>query len=58
MNTQKRSLLAALADWIAGLFLDILNDKITPKAKLAFGVICIFMQKYLAECKNLCIFAR
>ena len=24
MNTQKRSLLAALADWIAGLFLDIL----------------------------------
>ena len=25
MNTQKRSLLAALADWIAGLFLDILK---------------------------------
>ena len=25
MNTQKRSLLAALEDWIAGLFLDILK---------------------------------
>ena len=25
MNTQKRSLFAALPDWIAGLFLDILK---------------------------------